>query len=401
MADFDAMHVIEALRSGVPSRAIGAYFSEARPGMLKKIQNRMDAVRTSGKSEGMIFTGHYGEGKTHMLNTVFSMASQEKMVVSYVALGKETPMNNLPMLYQKIIANTYLPGAEQPGFRAKLEELTPGSGTTGDLLSYAAKNLETDKLYYLLRAMMGTQEEEERSQFLGDLEGDFVANDVIKRSYRRVMGQVAKFNQKFVKSRHAMDYFCFMSYLFRRIGLNGWVILFDEAELIGRMGKKTRIKCYREMQRFLQPGEGMEGVFSLFAFSSSFVQDVIDKKHEMENAEAQYAEYPASLKAAKATLNAIINAPELAKLTRAETIQILESIQDFHGKAYDWHPQVSPETIYAETEAGGYLLRTKIRAAIEYFDQLYQYGEAGKTQITELGEESFEEDLTPELPEDE
>ena len=36
MPDFMAMHVIEALRSGVPSRAVGAYFSEARPAMLKK-----------------------------------------------------------------------------------------------------------------------------------------------------------------------------------------------------------------------------------------------------------------------------------------------------------------------------------------------------------------------------
>ena len=66
MADFQAMHVIEALRSGVPSRTVGAYFSEARPGMLNRIRTRMDAVTASGKSDGMIFRGSYGEGKTHM-----------------------------------------------------------------------------------------------------------------------------------------------------------------------------------------------------------------------------------------------------------------------------------------------------------------------------------------------
>ncbi len=399
MPDFHAMHIIEALRSGVPSRTVGAYFTEARPGMMKRIEGCMEAVRDSGKSDGMIFTGHYGEGKTHLLNTVFNMASQENMAVSYVALGKETPVSNLPVLYRKIIANTYLPGAAQPGFRPKLEELTPGSGVTGDLLAFSAKETETDKLYYLLRAMLGTQEEEERARFLGDLEGDFVSNDVIKRCYRRVTGQVAKFSTNFVKTRHTKDYFSFMSHLFRRIGLNGWVILFDEAELIGRMGKKTRLKSYRAMRSFLQPDEGLEGVFSLFAMSSSYIDDVIDGKHEMENAEAEYAEDPAALKEVKVVLGLIMNAPELAKLTREETIRILSGIQEFHGKAYDWHPQVSPETIYAETETGGYLLRTKIRAAIEYFDQLYQYGEAGKTRITELGKESFEEDDTPELPE--
>ena len=165
MADFYAMHMIEALRSGVPSRAVGACFTEARPGMMKKIESRMEAVRAGGQSDGMIFTGHYGEGKTHLLNTVFNIATQSNMAVSYVALGKETPVSNLPVLYQKIIANTYLPGAAQPGFRQKLEELTPGSGVTGDLLAFSAKELETDKLYYLLRAMLGTQEEEDSARF--------------------------------------------------------------------------------------------------------------------------------------------------------------------------------------------------------------------------------------------
>ena len=58
------------------------------------------------------------------------------------------------------------------------------------------------------------------------------------------------------------------------------------------------------------------------------------------------------------------------------------------------------QSIYTATEGGGYLLRTRIRAAIELLDQLYQYGEAGKIRITELGRESFEEDDTPELPEE-
>ena len=398
MRDFSAMHIVEALRSGIPSRTVGEYFSEARPGMLKKIRDRMEAVQATGKPDGMIFTGRYGEGKTHMLNTIFNMAFQANMAVSFVSLGKETPVDKPYLLYQKLIANTFLPGAEQPGFRAKIEELTPGSGITGDLLAYTAMELETNKLYYLLRALLGTQDEEERLLFLGDLEGDFVSPALIKRSFRRVSGSPAKFNQSFSKTKHAMDYFAFISRFFRQIGLNGWVLLFDEAELMGRLPKKARVKGYREMQAFLQPPAGLESVFSLFALSTSYTEDVIDKKHEFENVEELYAEDPAGQKAAKATLNAMVSAPELAPLTKAEIMRVLESIQEFHGRAYDWHPAVSAETIYRNTEAGGFLLRTKIRAAIEFFDQLYQYGEAGETKITELGKESFEEDDTPELP---
>ena len=374
--DFNARHVIEALRSGVPSRAVGEYFSEARPAMLRRVQDRLESVRESGRSGGMVFTGRYGEGKTHLLNTVFSMAFAENMAVSCVSLGKETPVDKLHQLYPKIIANTYLPGAAQPGFRRKLEDLTQGSNVSGELLAYAAKEMETDKLYFLLRAFLGTQEEEERYAFLADLEGDFTTGPLIKRSYRRITGSV----------------------VFKQLGYNGWVLLFDEAELIGGMGKKARAKSYVEMQRFLKPSPKLEGVFSLFAFSSSYVEDVIDKKKEFENVREVFAEDGDALSAAEASLRAIENAPELAPLTKEEITRILMSIQDFHGKAYGWHPDVSAESIYAATEAGGYLLRTKIRAAIEFFDQLYQYGEAGKTRITELGKETFEEDDTPELP---
>ena len=399
MSDFNARHIIEALRSGIPSRAVGAYFSEARPGITRRISARLDAVRETGRSEGMIFTGRYGEGKTHLLNTVFNLASDSNMAVSLVSLGKESPVDKPYLLYQKLIANTFLPGARQPGFRQRLEELTQGSGVTGELLGYTARELETDKLYFLLRALIGTQDEDERSLFLADLEGSFATGAAIKRSFRRVTGKPAKFNQNFSKRKHSMDYFHFISHLFRQLGYDGWVLLFDEAELIGRMGKLTRAKSYRAMQDFLKPSLKLEGVFSLFAFSASFAEDVIDRKHEPQNVEAAFADDAEGLKAASATLNAILAAPELAPLTKDEILGVLTSIRDFHGRAYDWRPGISPETLYGATEAGGYLLRTRIRAAIEFLDQLYQYGEAGSIRIDALGRESFEEDDAPELPE--
>ena len=393
MSDFQARHIIEALRSGIPSRTVGEYFSEARPAMMKRITARLDNVHDSGISDGMIFSGRYGEGKTHLLNTIFSLASSMNMVVSYVSLGKETPIDRPYLLYQKLMANTYLPGAAQPGFRKKLEEMTKGTSVSSELLAYTAKELESDKLYYLLRAFLETGDEEERLAFLADLEGDFAGNDLIKRSYRRISGKPAKFSQTFSKTKHEMDYFHFASHMFRQFGYDGWVLLFDEAELIGRLGKKTRMKCYKNMQMFLRPDAKLESVFSLFALTSSYTQDVIDKRNEFAIAEEVFADDPDGAKAAASVLNAIVNAPELAPLTKAEITQILMSIQEFHGLAYDWNPNVSAQTIYDATEAGGYLLRTKIRAAIEFLDQLYLYGEAGNVKITELGEETLEEEV--------
>ena len=80
MHDMEARHIIEALRSGVPSRAVGSYFTEARPKLTEKMDRALKLTSREGKSHGMIIKGRYGEGKTHLLNTVVSMAHAENML---------------------------------------------------------------------------------------------------------------------------------------------------------------------------------------------------------------------------------------------------------------------------------------------------------------------------------
>jgi hypothetical protein len=63
-----------------------------------------------------------------------------------------------------------------------------------------------------------------------------------------------------------------LSHLFLKLGYNGWVILFDETELIGRLGKKARYNSYRNMAQFLFGPEysRMQATYSLFALTASF-----------------------------------------------------------------------------------------------------------------------------------
>ena len=390
MYDFEARHIIEALRSGVPSRAVGQYFSEARPKIMKEISDRLDQVCEQGKSNGMVICGKYGEGKTHLLNTVFNLAHSNNMVVSYLSLSKETPMDKLYLVYQKLIQNTYLPQREQPGFLSELDKISAKSPTANEMLLYAAKQLETDKLYYLFRSYLNTEDADEKFLLQADLEGDFVANASLKKIYRRIFNQSVKYNVNFTKTKHCRDYISFMSHLFTQMGYKGWAILIDETELMGRLGRKARLNAYRNMAGFLLPDQCPEMTFSIFALSASYVEDVIEGKHEYMNLEEIY---PEEQEPARSVLDMLTKAPQLLPLTKEEINEVLCKIQDFHGKAYEWTPNLSAASLAASTQSGGYLLRTKIRAAIEFLDQLYQYGKAGNTTINELGEETFEEDV--------
>ncbi|KAI4440740.1 hypothetical protein FMM80_12280 [Schaedlerella arabinosiphila] len=390
MYDIEARHIIEALRSGVPSRAVGQYFSEARPRIMREISDRLDSVCDAGKSSGMIISGKYGEGKTHLLNTVFNLAHSNNMVVSYLSLSKETPMDKLYLVYQKVIQNTYLPMRQQPGFMQELEKISANSPVASEMLVYALQQLETDKLYYLFRSYLNTEDSDEKFLLQADLEGDFVANAALKKIYRRIFNETVKYKVNFTKTKHCGDYFKFMSHLFTLMGYHGWVILIDETELMGRLGKKARLNAYRNMARFLLPERCPENTFSIFALSASYTEDVIEAKHEYENLEAVYPDEP---EPARTVLDLLVKAPQLVPLTKEEISSVLGKIQDFHGRAYEWTPNLSLASLTESTQSGGYLLRTKIRAAIEFLDQLYQYGKAGNTTVNELGEETFTEEV--------
>ena len=369
---------------------MGQYFSEARPKVIREISDRLDMVCEQGKSNGMIISGKYGEGKTHLLNTVFNLAHSNNMVVSYLSLSKETPVDKLYLVYQKLIQNTYLPKRQQPGFMHELEKISANSPVANEMLLYAAKQLETDKLYYLFRSYLNTEDSDEKFLLQADLEGDFIANAPLKKIYKRIFNQPVKYNVNFTKTKHCSDYFAFMSHLFIQMGYHGWVVLIDETELMGRLSKKARLNAYRNMANFLLPDRCPEATFSIFALSASYAEDVIEAKHEYENLALIY---PEKQEPARTVLDLLSRAPQLLPLTRDEIHEILYKIQDFHGRAYEWTPNLSIDSLAEATQSGGYLLRTKIRAAIEFLDQLYQYGKAGKTTINELGEEVYTEDV--------
>ena len=391
--DFNARHIIEALRSGIPSREVGYCFSSARPKIMREIGDELSKAVEQGSSGGMLVSGKYGEGKTHLLNTVFNMAHENNMAVSLVSLSKETPFDKPYAIYSKVVQNTYLPNRLQPGFGHLFDKMTQKSPLASELCEHCLTSLETNKLYYVLKSYLGTEDTDEKFMLLADMEGDFMPALTIKNIYKRIYAEKANFNANFVKTRHTWDYFSFLNYLFLKSGYNGWVLLFDEAELVGRMGKKTRLNCYLNMSKFIHPEKSMnfKSLYSIFAFNSSFVPDVLEGKQEYESLEQN----PVSLEAdrdIKETMDLISTAPQLIPLNRAEIMSILEKIQDFHGKAYDWNPDIDASELFTASEKRGYLLRTRIRAAVEILDQLYQYGKIGDIEIKELSKASYTED---------
>jgi len=259
-------------------------------------------------------------------------------VVTMLPLSMETPMDKLHVFYPALVSHTYLPGREQPGFLDLMRGLSVTAPQSAVLQEFARDQLDCDKLYYIFRSYLKNLDNDEAEFVLrADLEGSFMTTQTVKKIYRTAFREIAKPRVNFAKTLHTMDYLYFLSRFFQVMGYSGWVILFDEAELMGRLGKKARLNFYRNMASFLMPDRRLINTFSLFAFTDSYVSEVIEHKHDWKNLAELYPEEQ-DQEPMRSVMRQIENSNQLIPLSQEEVEGIIRQIRDFHAAAYDWQP---------------------------------------------------------------
>ena len=162
--------------------------------------------------------------------------------------------------------------------------------------------------------------------------------------------------------------------------------------VISAMGKTTNA-MEAVLEKFMKAEKN--SALSLFTMTNNFALQVIEGKDERGHlAETEGFDN----ESIEAVLSAIESAPELSPLNRDEFKEALSKIVLFHSRAFDWKPNINQEELCEKAWSCGYYLRTKIRAAIEYLDQLLQYGDMGVITAGELEQETYDEEIP--LPEE-
>ncbi|MCL2152798.1 MAG: DUF2791 family P-loop domain-containing protein [Oscillospiraceae bacterium] len=358
--NYEKCRLIEPLRMGISSKEVAKELYGGNADLMGEMSEWMN----SGTGDGRIITGAYGEGKTHLLNMAYHMAHKNNMVVSVVMLSKGTPISLLDNVYQSAAINTYLPDHDQPGFFQLLDKLSPSE--MADLQAYAKKELQTNKLYYLLKLYYNTDDSEIKRSICADLLGAYMHNSKIVEAHRITFGEKVEFSTNFVESVHMIDYFRFLSRLFTLSRFKGWLILFNELELIGRHGRSTRFEGYANISKLLH-GD-IDNTYCLFALTNNYAMQVIEGKEERKHlAEANdYAKEDILY-----ILSRIETAPEIPPMQRKEFFVVVSKIRTIHSQAYGWVPKVTAQELFETAWSCGYYLRTKIRAAVEYLDLQY------------------------------
>jgi hypothetical protein len=263
-------------------------------------------------------------------------------------------------------------------------------------LEFAANNLHP-KLHAVLQNLIEGSSTEAIEPLLRDLARIDMAVAEVKRVHRGNFAQPLKLS-RFSAQRDARDYFRLVDFLVTLSGYSGWVILFDEAELIGGLGRGGRAKAYANIGRMSGDGMGCAHLVSVFAVASNFYDTVLERRHDV-TAAAEWLETRGDSEAAECCRLGIATLQEatmLEPLTSANWLQVMQALLDAHEAAYDWSSGLTAAQFWQEVQRlspeTDTKTRTRLRLGIQWLDLVYQHGQPPHVRLSTLGEVPIEED---------
>ena len=390
-----AVHTVESLRAGVPTRISTRELPDLRSSLTDAIRADLLTFSEGRNPRGRMVWGQYGQGKTHVLTAVEHMALDMGFAVSMLSLSREVSCHNLLQFYARVAPRVRVPDSTILGIEKAL--------AAKDVAELADSPLADPQRYIhplpslVLEDYLSTSGEEQNLLY-GDLTGIRLPLAELKRIHRLSrQTPMPKFPTAFKNTEHAAAYFGVMADAIRFAGYKGWIILIDEVELAGRLGNLARLKAYRNLHWLLNWSGTMQYPIYTLAAAATRLQDDIwygggkDDRNMMPQLAAAHfdtsvgQEMEVFFERAVGT-DSLVTAP----VTSDDLCMMLDALATLHAKAYNW-----PATLDARRlirELGSQPVRTYVRAALESLDIQHIYNEATKLETTVLEEQQISED---------
>ncbi|MGH3566975.1 MAG: BREX system ATP-binding domain-containing protein [Pseudonocardia sp.] len=284
-----ARRAVEALRSGVPSRdavaALGSGQSDIEDRFLRLLDG-VGGVRSDGM-RGMLLGGGFGAGKSHVLEHLTHLALQNNFVVSRVVVSKETPLHDPAKVLRAAVESAVSPDGAVGAVAEAAAGLDPGSPAFVELAQWAGgAGAPVDECFPVTLGLfprVQASEDDFAEAIVRFWSGDRISvADVRRHAKWAGMGRPAL---AAVPARElARQRFRFLARLFVAAGSEGWLVLFDEAELIGRYTLLQRGRSYAELARWLLPDQDDPAapLVTVLAMTDDFEAAVLSAKNDRE-----------------------------------------------------------------------------------------------------------------------
>ncbi len=411
----ECRRALEALRNGVPSRDAVAMLGCDQPAIQRRFEEMLASVAGTSDltddSRGMLVSGDFGSGKSHLLAHLEHLALRQGFVCSTVAISKETPFWDLGKVFRSALVNCRVPERNGRPIEELGLALDTRSAAYDDFFRWSDDETASG-LSPMFPASLLVHERLNDPELTRQIE-DFWAGDPLRKvqinSGLRGIGQLA--NYRFRAPRVAElppQRLRFMSRLIRAAGYKGWVVLLDEIELVAQYSILQRARSYSELPRWLgrAPGGSEPGLAAVATVTGDFALEIISPdgtKKDRDYVAAKLAKRYQHLTGLADTGMRILEseAMPLGTPDLHDVAATLEKVRQIYSTAYSWEAPELP----LEPRGAGFQnrMRYRVRAAITEWD-LRRFDPAYIPQIE--GQEfhhGYEEnvDLERASPEDE
>ncbi len=387
---------LEGLRNGVPNEAavniLGCNQPEAESRFQALLSRAMKLDKPPSGSLGMLVSGDFGSGKSHLLSYLEHQALSQGFVCSKVTISKETPFYNLDKVFKSAVDYGRIPHRtgqlmEELGLR-----LENSSGAYARFSHWA--NSEQNGLHRIFPASLMVHERANDLERLDDIRafwsGERIKVATVKDGLRQI-GKLSDYPFKAPKAKELPSQrLRFATELIKGAGYKGWVVLLDELELVGSYTLPQRARSYAELARWLGKvaDEAYPGLVVVGTVTSDFEAAVLSDsgKQDRHNAAQRLRSRGEDAAAARAETGMTILERETTSLTSPNDEDVsatVEKLRNVYSTAYDW----AAPPIEKKAGGAGYQgrMRYKIRASINEWDLLRLYPDSRpETEGTEF-----------------
>ena len=261
----EARTAVEAMRNGVPSREAVRHLGSSQPRAEERFKTMLSKVRggTEGvpTHEGMLISGDFGSGKSHLLSHFEHVALSGGFVCSRVSISKETPLYDLGKVFVSAMESGRIPGRRGRMIEELALSLDPNSDEYTRFAHWADTDANNGRLSKIFPASLVVHEQCGDLELMSDIEAFWAGDRILISKIRAGLRQIDQLQHYRFTAPKAAELppqrLRFAVELIKSAGYHGWVILLDELELIGSYSILQRGRSYAEVTRWL----GLSGVF--------------------------------------------------------------------------------------------------------------------------------------------
>lgn len=345
---------IEALRAGVPNRDAVTALGTAHPEIEERFRTMLADVPAAGahgeNPTGFLVAGDFGTGKSHLLEYLQQIALEEHFVVSKVIISKETPMYDPVKLYRSAIRAATVPGRVGAALHQIASEIEFRSETYAEFSRWvqgpsSGLNQRFASTVFLYEE--ARQDPELLDKIIGFWSGDPIQVSDIRRALNQLGLRLAYTIERVTQKELAYQRFRFAPRLMQSAGYRGWVLLFDEVDLVGRYTILQRARSYGEIARWTghlaAANERYPGITSVVAITSAFESEILQGKNDIDGVQGRLrgSTRPDDLALAPLAVRGmqlIGRATHLEPPSEATINATYQQVKQIHADAYGWNP---------------------------------------------------------------